>query len=90
VAGSDVTLTCQEFDLLALLAVRKDTVVPLGVLTEWLWEANGRACELRLRAAIRTLRANVSGSDPYQVSPVAGHGYGLLETSRTGPSLPLA
>jgi DNA-binding response OmpR family regulator len=74
-----VALTSQELDLLVLLMIRKDAVVPFDVVTQWLWEAEEERYELRLRALVHRLIAKLSASDPYTVRRVRRRGYWLVK-----------
>jgi len=89
VAGREVALTCQEFDLLAQLAVREDRLVPFPVLTEWLWEATGSSYERRLRDVVHRLRSKLTGLEPHDIQVVSRRGYGMfnraVQTAKAEP-----
>jgi DNA-binding response OmpR family regulator len=79
VAGCEVALTCQEFDLLAQLVVNKDSLVPFSVLTQWLWEATGRSYERRLRDVVHRLRSKLTALERYEIQVLALRGYGIFD-----------
>jgi DNA-binding response OmpR family regulator len=82
VAGREVALTCQEFDLLAQLVVRKDRLVPFPVLTDWLWEATGTSFERRLRDVVHRLRSKLTGLEPHEIQVVPRRGYSIFDRGR--------
>jgi DNA-binding response OmpR family regulator len=89
VAGREVALTCQEFDLLAQLVVNRDKLMPFPALTQWLWEANGRSHERRLRDVIHRLRSKLVGLEPHRIQAVPRRGYGIFEpTAQATPDEP--
>jgi DNA-binding winged helix-turn-helix (wHTH) protein len=82
VAGTYITLTTQEFDLLVLMVVRRDTLVSFTEMAQWLWERTGNAYETRVREIIGKIRKRLTASDPYQVLRVPNHGYTFLDRAR--------
>jgi DNA-binding response OmpR family regulator len=78
-----VTLSYQEFELLRMLASRRDRIISYDELVRGLW---GDACagtRRRLSVVICRLRAKLAGARPYNIETVRGRGYGL--TASDGP-----
>jgi two-component system alkaline phosphatase synthesis response regulator PhoP len=85
VAGSRVTLTYQEFELLRLLAEGRDRILSFDALIDELWHGSSIGTRRRLGVVICRLRAKLSGLWPYRIETVRSRGYGLtVGTGATG------
>jgi DNA-binding response OmpR family regulator len=81
VDGLPIEVSYYEFELLRLLAVQHDRVVPYNSLSLSLWRGAGRSAIRRLNVITHRLRTKLAGSRPYVIETVRRRGYGLL-TSR--------
>jgi DNA-binding response OmpR family regulator len=75
-AGTELTLTRKEFDLLAILAAKPDVVCTRDHLLDQVWQASWEAPSRTLDVHIAALRAKL-GSGPVVIETVRGVGYRL-------------
>jgi DNA-binding response OmpR family regulator len=75
-AGTELTLTRKEFDLLAILAAKPDVVCTRDHLLDQVWQASWEAPSRTLDVHIAALRAKLGGS-PVVIETVRGVGYRL-------------
>jgi two-component system KDP operon response regulator KdpE len=80
--GSNIRLTQQEFQLLALLANNAGTVLPHRYISNQLWGSGGDRESRRLSVLVSRLRALIKGVEPYQLETVRNRGYGFVLADR--------
>ncbi len=78
VGQEDVELSYQEFELLLLLTLQPDRILPHEEITLSLWNAAGKLYLRRLAVLVHRVRAKLARSQPYVVKGVRGRGYGLI------------
>jgi two-component system OmpR family response regulator len=82
VGGEPISLTTQEFEILALLVERKSSIVPLDDLCIAIWGESGPREAKRLTVIISRLRELLHRSYPFVIETVRSRGYGLVARVR--------
>jgi DNA-binding response OmpR family regulator len=82
VAGRAVAMTCQEFELLAVLVRNPGCVLPQAACSRALWGSHGRAQAKRLTVLMSRLRRKLTDAHPYDLQTIRSRGYGLLVSGR--------
>jgi ferredoxin-nitrite reductase len=83
VAGKEISLTVQEYDLLVLLAQEAGRTVPQKRLAQALWQEVRPQQERHLSVLIARLRTKIAGSRELKVETLRKRGYGLIPVTAT-------
>ena len=86
-----VDMSYQEFELLRLLMLQPNKILPHSEITLCLWSASGKQYLRRLAVLIHRVRAKLASSQPYALKGARGRGYGLIAVrlpSERGAAVP--
>jgi DNA-binding response OmpR family regulator len=86
-AGARLSLTHQEFEVLALLLRRTNVIVLHQDICRAIWGCTGPREVKRLGVVISNLREKLDHLSPYTISTVRSRGYGLVLTQGVSASL---
>ena len=87
VEGRRVCMTRQEFEILALLVERKNTIVNQDTMCQAIWGNAGPREAKRLAVIISRLREMLADSYPYVIETVRSRGYGLVSVIQRGATM---
>src|SRR5687767_12170706 len=86
VEGRRLCMTRQEFEILALLVERKNTIVNQDTMCRAIWGNAGPREAKRLAVIISRLREILADSYPYVIETVRSRGYGFSSIIQRGPT----
>jgi two-component system response regulator VicR len=88
VEGRPVDLTYHEFELLHMLCLQPDRIIPYETLAQDLWGPTPRARVRHLNVLVHRIRSKLVGLHPFLIETVRGRGYGLLHAITSGKERP--